>query len=86
MDKVGLDAVTFLRFLRMMRWLFTGIAVLGCGILIPINVYYNLKHVDKEGRDILSMLTIRDVSGNNFVNTFKVIGEDVIVFQISDGK
>ncbi|KAL1668993.1 hypothetical protein GGF50DRAFT_45331 [Schizophyllum commune] len=64
MDKVGLDAVTFLRFLRMMRWLFTGIAVLGCGILIPINVYYNLKHVDKEGRDILSMLTIRDVSGN----------------------
>ncbi|KAL1745047.1 hypothetical protein HDZ31DRAFT_37333 [Schizophyllum fasciatum] len=64
MDKVGLDAVTFLRFLRLMRWLFTGIAVLGCGILIPINVYYNLKHVDKNDRDVLSMLTIRDVSGN----------------------
>ena len=82
MDKVGLDAVTFLRFLRMMRWLFTGIAVLGCGILIPINVYYNLKHVDKEGRDILSMLTIRDVSGNilfahvavTYLITFLIIG------------
>ncbi|TRM69100.1 hypothetical protein BD626DRAFT_472925 [Schizophyllum amplum] len=63
MDKVGLDAVTFLRFLRMMRWLFTGIAVLTCGILIPINVWYNIKN-DVDGRDILSMLTIRDVSGN----------------------
>ena len=29
---------------------------------------------------------VRDVSGNDFVNTFKVSRENVIVFQISDGK
>ncbi|KAJ7794297.1 hypothetical protein B0H14DRAFT_2392616 [Mycena olivaceomarginata] len=63
-DKIGLDAATFLRFGRLMRWLFTGIAALSCGILIPINVVYNLKNVDSKGRNLLSMMTIRDVSGN----------------------
>lgn len=47
-----------------MRWLFTGIAGLTCAILIPINVVYNLQHVPAKRRDILSMLTIRDVSGS----------------------
>ena len=60
-EKVGLDAAVFLRFLRMLRWLFTGIAALTCGVLIPINVTYNLKNVKSEDRDVLSMLTIRDV-------------------------
>lgn len=45
----------------MLRWLFTGIAVLTCGVLVPINVTYNLKNVNSDDRDILSMLTIRDV-------------------------
>jgi calcium permeable stress-gated cation channel len=63
-DKIGLDAVTFLRFCRLLRWLFTGITLLTCGILLPINVVYNLKNVDSDKRDILSMLTIRDVGGN----------------------
>lgn len=47
-----------------MRTLFSGITVLTCGILIPINVVYNLKNVNPKKRDILSMLTIRDVSGS----------------------
>ncbi|KAF8952519.1 late exocytosis, associated with Golgi transport-domain-containing protein [Flammula alnicola] len=64
LDKIGLDAVAFLRFLRLLRTLFSGIAILTCGILIPINVVYNLKNVPSKNRDILSMLTIRDVSGN----------------------
>jgi len=63
-DKIGLDAVTFLRFNRLLRWLFTGISILTCGVLIPINVTYNLKNVDAKNRDFLSMLTIRDVGGN----------------------
>ncbi|KAJ6611276.1 hypothetical protein B0H10DRAFT_2224151 [Mycena sp. CBHHK59/15] len=63
-DKVGLDAATFLRFGRLMRWLFTGIAVLSCGVLLPINAVYNLKNVKTKDRNVLSMLTIRDVSGN----------------------
>ena len=32
-----------------------------CGILIPVNVIYNIRNVPTEARDILSMLTIRDV-------------------------
>ncbi|KAF8806572.1 DUF221-domain-containing protein [Phlegmacium glaucopus] len=64
LDKIGLDAVAFLRFLRLLRWLFTGIAVLTCGILIPINIFFNLKNVKSTQRDILSLLTIRDVTGN----------------------
>ncbi|KAF9501406.1 DUF221-domain-containing protein [Pleurotus eryngii] len=62
-DKIGLDAVAFLRFLRLMRWFFTGVAILTCGVLIPINVMYNLDHVMPRKRDILSMMTIRDVKG-----------------------
>ncbi|KAH7927441.1 DUF221-domain-containing protein [Leucogyrophana mollusca] len=63
-DKLGLDAVTFLRFTRMTRALFSTIAALCCIILIPINAVYNLQHVDAADRDVLSMLTIRDVSGS----------------------
>lgn len=37
-DKIGLDAVIFLRFLRMIRNIFFVITAIGCGILIPINV------------------------------------------------
>ncbi|KAL0570955.1 hypothetical protein V5O48_011012 [Marasmius crinis-equi] len=82
LDKVGLDAVTFLRFNRLMRWLFTGISILTCGILIPINITYNLKNVDSKQRDLLSMMTIRDVGGNilythvvvTYLITFLIIG------------
>ncbi|KAL4071291.1 hypothetical protein V8B97DRAFT_2044343 [Scleroderma yunnanense] len=64
LDKVGLDAVTFLRFTRMMRSLLAVVALLCCAILLPIDVVYNLKHVSSSKRDILSMLTIRDVQGS----------------------
>jgi hypothetical protein len=37
-DKIGLDAVIFLRFLRMVRNIFCVMTVFGCGILIPVNV------------------------------------------------
>ena len=62
-DKIGLDAVTFLRFLRMMRYAFTAAAVLACAVLIPINVTYSVAHVEAKDRDLLSILTIRDVKG-----------------------
>ncbi|KAI0258847.1 hypothetical protein BC834DRAFT_834501 [Gloeopeniophorella convolvens] len=63
-DKIGLDAAVFLRFLRMMRTALTLVALSTCAVLIPLNVAYNLKKVPKDSRDVLSMLTIRDVSGN----------------------
>lgn len=47
-----------------MRWLFTWISLLTCAVLIPINVSYNLNNIDEKKRDILSILTIRDVHGN----------------------
>ncbi|PVH97826.1 DUF221-domain-containing protein [Periconia macrospinosa] len=37
-EKIGLDAVIFLRFLRMLRNCFAVLTVWGCGILIPVNV------------------------------------------------
>jgi len=64
LDKIGLDAVIFLRFLRLLRWLFAGVAFIGCAVLIPITVTYNLHHVKPKNRDVLTMLTIRDVRGN----------------------
>lgn len=65
-EKIGLDATTFLRFNRLMRWLFTGIAALTCGVLLPINYIYNKKNLkqSKEDPDLLTMLTIRDVKGD----------------------
>lgn len=63
-EKIGLDAVTFLRFTRLMRTLFAAIALTCCVILLPIDVSYNLKHVPSSGRDVLSVLTIRDVQGS----------------------
>lgn len=63
-DKIGLDAVIFLRFLRMLRLLFLGVVVLAGGVLLPVNAIHNLKHVKPNKRDVLSMLTIRDVGGS----------------------
>lgn len=64
LDKIGLDAVAFLRFNRLLRQLFSGVVLLAVGVLVPINVSYNLRNVDEKQRDLLSMLTIRDVSGD----------------------
>ncbi|USP82617.1 hypothetical protein yc1106_09891 [Curvularia clavata] len=37
-DKIGLDAVVFLRFMRMIRNIFFVLTIIGCLILIPVNV------------------------------------------------
>jgi calcium permeable stress-gated cation channel len=64
LDKIGLDAVAFLRFLRMMRWIFLAVSVLCCAVLIPINVSYNLKFVPEDSRDTLGILTLQNLSGS----------------------
>ena len=64
-DKVGLDAIAFLRFLRLLRWLFFSIALITCAVLIPINITQSIHNdPDATQRDGLSILTIRDVKGN----------------------
>ncbi|KAL0955852.1 hypothetical protein HGRIS_002054 [Hohenbuehelia grisea] len=86
-DKVGLDAVTFLRFLRLMRWVFTIVAALACAVLIPINVTFSLRKLDglkipRNKLDTLGLLTIRDVQGDilyvhvaaSYVITFIILG------------
>ncbi|KAF2843331.1 DUF221-domain-containing protein [Patellaria atrata CBS 101060] len=37
-EKIGLDATIFLRFTKMCRNLFLVLSIVGCGILIPVNV------------------------------------------------
>lgn len=62
-SKLGMDAVVFLRFSRMLRWMFMAIAALCCGVLIPVDLIYNLNKVDAGDRDVLSTITIQNVRG-----------------------
>lgn len=68
-DKIGLDAIAFLRFLRLLRWLFTAIAALVCATLIPVNLTYNMKNFEDSDTkpDILSMLTVSNIYGTNLL-------------------
>jgi hypothetical protein len=62
-DKIGLDATTFLRFLRMMRWLMTVVALGGAVALMPADAIYTTRNASSAPHDLLSILTIRDVNG-----------------------
>ena len=42
-DAIGLDAVVFLRFGRMLRNMFLVMSIVGCGVLIPTNVAGSVK-------------------------------------------
>ncbi|KIR52730.1 hypothetical protein I315_04593 [Cryptococcus gattii Ru294] len=60
---IGLDAATFLRFLRMLRNIFTITSIIVVALLV-IDIIYNLKYVNSSDRNALSLLTIQNVSGN----------------------
>ncbi|KAA8906920.1 hypothetical protein TRICI_005039 [Trichomonascus ciferrii] len=45
-QKLGIDAAIFIRFIIMIRNMFLATALIGCAIGIPINVYYNLNSKD----------------------------------------
>ncbi|CAE6359927.1 unnamed protein product [Rhizoctonia solani] len=60
-DKIGLDAVTFLRFLRLLRWSFTGVAFVSVAGIGVFDYVYNLKNVDAKDRNPLSMFTIENI-------------------------
>ncbi|KAJ9122705.1 hypothetical protein QFC24_004134 [Naganishia onofrii] len=64
LQQIGLDGVTFLRCLRLLRSLFLVISILVGGALLPINVVYNLKEVSADSRNYLSLLTIQNLNGN----------------------
>ncbi|SPO29576.1 uncharacterized protein UTRI_04680_B [Ustilago trichophora] len=41
---IGLDGVTFLRFIRMMRWMLTTLAILMSVVLMPVDIAYNVRN------------------------------------------
>ncbi|WEW55134.1 hypothetical protein PRK78_000562 [Emydomyces testavorans] len=46
-DKIGLDATVFLRFTRMCRNLFLVLSVIGCAIMIPVNIAESDHNISK---------------------------------------
>ena len=58
----GLDAATFLRFLRLLRHAFSVISLIGIALLV-LNIIYNVKYVPSDKRTFLSLLTIANVRG-----------------------
>jgi hypothetical protein len=68
LDVVGLDAVTFLRFIRMCCIITTALSVvLGC-TLIPVDLAYNLKYKSSDSfsskSTALSIITLAEMNGN----------------------
>lgn len=65
-EKLGLDAIVFLRFLRMCRMIFFCLGIIGCLILIPVNVTCSLKSklIESPGSDQwLTLMTPSAISG-----------------------
>ncbi|KAF9934010.1 hypothetical protein FBU30_003728 [Linnemannia zychae] len=73
-QKIGLDAVVFIRFVRMCRQIFIALAVLGCGALIPINVISTIRsykedknNQDSAPADKIALLTISGIQNYDWL-------------------
>lgn len=70
MHQIGLDATIFLRFGRMCRNMFIVLSVVGCAIIVPVNVVYSVQSQKNSGGAKLSnaifLMTPRDLSGEVF--------------------
>lgn len=62
-EKAGLDAAIFLRFTRMLRNMFIVLSVIGCGILIPVNVLGRNKSIS-HNLSGLTIITPQSLFGN----------------------
>jgi hypothetical protein len=68
-EKIGLDATIFLRFARMCRNMFIVLAVVGCAIIVPVNVANSIqfqKQYGDLGSKAIFLMTPRDLFGNVF--------------------
>jgi hypothetical protein len=67
---IGLDATVFLRFARMCRNMFGVLAIVGCAILIPVNVIKSVefqKNFNKaDAQTAIFLMTPRDLFGQIF--------------------
>jgi hypothetical protein len=57
MQTIGLDAVCFLRFLKMMRDMLGAISLVAMAALFPIDIVYNIRNV--RDYNAFSMITIQ---------------------------
>jgi hypothetical protein len=70
-DKIGVDATIFLRFARMCRNMFIVLAIVGCVILIPVNVKNSVDFKKNanfavNASEAILLMTPRDLFGNIF--------------------
>ncbi|KAI5287799.1 hypothetical protein KEM54_005723 [Ascosphaera aggregata] len=56
-DQLGLDATIFLRFTRMCRNMFLVLSVLGCAIMIPVNIRQSDSQVTPKGLSVFTLMT-----------------------------
>jgi hypothetical protein len=66
---IGLDATIFLRFARMCRNMFVTLAIVGCAIIIPINITKTMDFTHKAGFDNASaivLMTPKNLFGDIF--------------------
>ncbi len=61
---IGLDAVVFLRILKMCRNIFLALTIIGCGILIPINLSKPSKAEGYDTITVVSKVTPANVFGS----------------------
>ncbi|KAG0232726.1 hypothetical protein BGW41_001737 [Actinomortierella wolfii] len=66
-DKIGLDAVVFIRFLRMCRDILLALMVIGCGALIPINVIISKRGLKPEEQEPIQLMTMSGVMDLNWI-------------------
>jgi hypothetical protein len=59
-EKVGLDAAIFLRFIKMCRNMFLVLSIIGCSILIPVNVVTgNLQTFKDDSFNVSGFMKVR---------------------------
>jgi hypothetical protein len=61
-ERMGMDATVFLRFTRMCRNMFLVMSILGCAVMIPINISHSNK-TDDSSQSWLNLMTPLNVFG-----------------------
>ncbi|KAM5472997.1 hypothetical protein MauCBS54593_002710 [Microsporum audouinii] len=56
-DRMGMDATIFLRFTRMCRNMFLVMSIIGCLIMIPVNVHYSNRKIANGTKSLFDFMT-----------------------------
>ncbi|GAM88024.1 hypothetical protein ANO11243_060530 [Dothideomycetidae sp. 11243] len=78
---LGLDATIFLRFARMNRYMFLVLTIIGCGILIPVNLVASHQITKAQGGEFLLRLTPQYIYKSDLLWGYVVVAYlfDVII-------